>query len=269
MRYGSPSRCPGKNCNKQTKFHRVAKRKCYECQWCGFQVYPTAGTIFHKSDTPLKDWFYVMYLMTATRSGVSAKQIERQLGVTYKTAWRMAKQVRVLMGDRDKEPLKGSVEVDETYFGGRLEGGKDNMHKGSTMVNKSVIIGAVERKGRLKAEVSPNAKARTIGIFLDKNVNPILSNINTDESNRYNKVARGYIRQMVNHGRKEYVRGLVHTNTIEGFWSQFKRSISGTHVSVSRRHLQKYVDEFVFRYNQRANTTPMFERLLRNLVPPS
>ena len=110
-RYGSVSICT--DCNKETTFHRVKNRRCYECQWCGFQIHPTANTIFHKSRTPLTDWFYIMYLMTATRSGVSAKEVERQLGVTYKTAWRMCHQIRKAMSDNPT--LKGEY-VNEFAF---------------------------------------------------------------------------------------------------------------------------------------------------------
>ena len=259
-RYGNVSLCT--DCNKETIFHRVKSRKCYECQWCGFQIHPTANTIFHKSRTPLTDWFYVMYLMTATRSGVSAKEVERQLGVTYKTAWRMCHQIRKAMSE--KPTLKGDVELDETYVGGR--GGNNKRGRGAE--NKTPVFGAVERKGNLKASVVPNVQTKTIQPIINEIVEKG-TNIMTDEYNIYNSVRKnGYSHEVVQHGIKEYVRGNVHTNNIEGFWSQLKRGIRGTHVSVSPKHLQKYVNEFAFRYNQRTETIPMFDRLLHNLVKP-
>jgi transposase-like protein len=112
LSYGAVTDCP--ECQKKTKFHRVRARRSYECQWCGYQVYPTAGTPFEKTTTPLTQWFYVLYLMSATRSGVAAKEVERQLGVTYKTAWRMCHQIRKLMADDG-----GDVKVDQTHIGGK------------------------------------------------------------------------------------------------------------------------------------------------------
>lgn len=256
-RYGSQAQCP--DCHKETRFHRVKGRKCYECQWCGFQVYPTANTIFHKSATPLVDWFWVMYLMTATRSGVSAMEVKRQLGVTYKCAWRMCHQVRRAMGE--KPILRNEVEMDETYVGGKRRG-----KRGRGAVGKTPVFGMVERKGKLNAAVVENVKASTIQPIVNESVAKG-SAIMTDEFGIYNRLQKnGYSRQVIRHAVKEYVRGSVHVNNVEGFWSQLKRGISGTHVWVSRRHLQKYVDEFAFRYNQRSDAMPMFDRLLRNLT---
>lgn len=256
-RYGKEAKCEG--CRKVTKFHRVKGRKCYECQWCGFQVYPTAGTIFHKSATPLADWFYVMYLMTATRSGVSAKEVQRQLGVTYKTAWRMCHQIRKAMDEKPK--LKDDVELDETYVGGKRRG-----KRGRGAAGKSVVFGAVQRKGKLNAFVVENCKETTL-LPIVREVVVKGSTILTDELGSYQKLSKnGYKHDTVRHSANEYVRGKVHTNGIEGFWSQLKRGISGTHVWVSKKHLQKYVDEFAFRYNQRDNAMMMFDRLFRGLL---
>lgn len=257
-RFGKASVCP--ECKKNTNFHRVKNRKCYECQWCGYQIYPTAGTIFHKSPTPLTDWFYVMYLMTATRSGVSAKEVERQLGVTYKCAWRMCHQIRKAMNEKPK--LSGDVELDETYVGGK---GKNNK-RGRGAENKTPVFGALQRKGKVNAKVVENCKSVTLLPLILETVSKI-SNIMTDEFLSYNKLSTlGYNHEKVCHSAKEYVRGKVHTNSLEGFWSQLKRSISGTHIWVSPKHLQHYVDEFAFRYNQRDESTIMFDRLIQNLV---
>lgn len=259
MRFGEVAMCSQRH--KPTKYFRASKsRKTYSCQWCGEQFSPTAGTIFHKSPTPLSDWFYVMYLMTATRSGVSAKEVQRQLGVTYKTAWRMCHQVRKAMDEKPK--LRGKVELDETYVGGKRRGTRGRGAEG-----KTIVFGAVQRKGKLNARVVENAKAKTLMPIVKEMVRGG-SSIMTDEFLSYNRLTlNGYKHDKIRHYIREYVRDSVHTNNIEGFWSQLKRGISGTHVWVSRQHLQKYVDEFAFRYNQRADATPMFDRLLRNLVP--
>lgn len=257
-RFGAKTHCSFRD--KPTRYYKVKGRKCYECQWCSEQIYPTAGTIFHKSKTPLVDWFYVMYLMTATRSGVSAKEVQRQLGVTYKCAWRMCHQIRKAMSEKPK--LKGRVELDETYVGGK---GRNNK-RGRGAENKTPVFGMVERKGKISASVVENVKTTTIQPIINESIEKG-SAIMTDEFPIYNQLQKnGYSRQVVRHSTKEYVRGIVHTNNIEGFWFQLKRGVSGTHVWVSKKYLQNYVNEFAFRYNQRATSSPMFDRLLQNLV---
>jgi len=201
-----------------------------------------------------------MYLMTATRSGVSAKELERQLGVTYKTAWRMAHQIRLLMAGNG-EKLKGVVEADETYIGGIRRGGK----RGRGSENKTPVVGILERGGNVIAKVADNVKTKTVMPNIEANVEKGAT-VCTDELWSYNPINReGYKHLRVKHGAREYVRGIAHTNSIEGFWSQLKRSISGTHVWVSKKHLQNYVNEFAFRYNQRNSLNPMFETMLANV----
>lgn len=245
--------CP--ECSKKDSFYRVEKRKCYSCSWCGYQLSPTAGTIFHKSETSLKSWFFAMFLMTASRNGVAAKEIERQLGVTYKTAWRMAHQIRKLMDERTGN-LKGIVEADETYIGG-IKPGK----RGRGAAGKAPVVGIVERGGSVQAKAVPAVTTEQCFGNINRNVERGAT-VCTDELPVYNYVAGfGYVHAVVNHGRKEYVRGVAHTNTIDGFWSQLKRSIDGTHHGVSRKHLQNYVNEFAYRYNRRASASPMFSLL--------
>lgn len=259
LRYGETSDCP--DCHKAIKFHRVRGRRCYECQWCGYQVYPTQGTPFEKTTTPLSSWFYVIYLMTATRSGVSAKEVERQLGVTYKCAWRMCHQIRLLMGMNGGMKLSGHVEADETYIGGKTKGGK----RGRGAENKTVVFGMLERGGDVKSKVVPNAGSIALHGHIVENIEP-KSTISTDEWVAYKKLNQmGFNHGTVNHGAKEWVRGEHHTNSIEGFWSRLKLSIRGTHVHVSRKHLQKYVDEFAFRYNNRAEPALMFDAALSSM----
>lgn len=249
-RYGSLKKCP--SCKEETKFHRVTGRKCYACQWCGYQLHPLAGTIFHKSDTSLKSWFYAIFLFANSKNGVSGKELERQLGVTYKTAWRMAKQIRLLMKNV-KGPLSNTVEVDETRIGGIKYGqGTEGRKK------KSIVLGMVERKGEIIARKIPDVKTDTIIPYVQENVEKG-SQVMTDEWWAYRHLDRmGYLHDQVKHKAKEYVRGNVHTNTIEGFWSQLKRSIHGTYHAVSPKHLQSYVNEFAWRYNRRALPVSLF-----------
>jgi transposase-like protein len=253
MRFPDPI-CP--ECKAENSFYRVSTRKCYSCSHCGFQLHPTAGTIFHKSSTPLTLWFHALFLFASARNGVSAKEVQRQLGVTYKCAWRMTHQIRSLM-TQGKDPLSGTVEADETYIGGSRRGGKRG--RGT---DKAAVVGVVQRGGSVRAKHVDNVKSATVIPILRENVT-LGSAVMTDEFPVYNRVEKdGYLHEVIQHGIKEYVRGNVHTNTIEGFWSQVKRSISGTHHAVSKKYLQFYLNEFVFRYNYRNSELPMFQVLL-------
>lgn len=224
---------------------------------CGkHSISPKKGTIFAKSDTDLVKWFFAMYLMTASKNGVAAKELERELKVTYKTAWRIAKELRSLM-QQTPTFFNGIVEADETYVGGIRPGTRGRGAKG-----KTPIVGIVKRGGSVHAKVVDNCKANTVMPLIRANVK-IGTRLMTDKFPSYHKAKQmGYKHQTVDHGAKEYVRGTAHTNTIEGFWSQLKRSIDGTHHSVSPKHLQKYVDEFAWKYNLRASETPLFPILL-------
>jgi len=232
-RYGKKFECP--KCQTKGNWYLIESRKRFDCS-CGFGLYPLAGTIFHKSETELKDWFYAIYLFASSRNGVAAKEIERQLGVTYKTAWRMAKQIRLLFA-QGNQTLSGMVETDETYVGGKRRG-----KRGLGAEGKTIVFGMTERKGKMKARVVPNAKRTTIFPILTSTIEKN-STVLTDELNIYRTVAsHGYAHETVKHKIYEYVRGKVHTNSIEGFWSQLKRSLDGTHHAVSPKFLQQYVD---------------------------
>jgi transposase-like protein len=242
----------------RVKFHKVKSRKVYECE-CGHQVSPTVGTIFHKSPTPLRLWFYAMYLMASTRCGISAKQIQRETGVTYKTAWRMFKQIRDLL--REKEPFFfGDVEADETYVGGKRPG-----KRGRGAAGKTPVVGIVERKGKVAAKVTGDLKSSTVKPFIVSHVAP-QSKIYTDEYPVYNDLPKyGYEHESVNHNNEEYVRGDAHTNSIEGFWSLMKRGVNGVYHAVSPKYLQSYVNEYAFRYNHRKDEQPMFVSFLNQI----
>jgi transposase len=254
--------CPG--CGVEAEFHAMTKRRAYACQECGHHIYPCAGTIFHKSSTKLTNWFFAMYLMTSTRHGVAAKELERQIGCTYKTAWRMAHELRKLMASADFQgPLSGHVEIDDTTIGGH-QTRTEKRRKGT---NKSVVFGMVERNGRLLAgPIKQNADYVARAVKANVDPSAILS---TDDWAGYRDLdAMNYIRGSVNHSDGEYVRGEVHTNTIEGHWSQLKRSIHGTHVHVSAKHLWKYVSEFSYRRNFRDCHSTMFNRLILAFALP-
>lgn len=256
-RYSNDILCP--HCNK-TGFYRVTNRKCYACAWCGYQIHPLADTIFHKSSTKLTDWFFAIFLMSQSKNGVSAKEIERHLGCTYKTAWRMQKQIRSLM-NQDGTTLEGTVELDETYIGGKAKG-----KRGRGAEGKTPVFGMVQRESIVKAHVVENTKAKTVMPILRKNVR-IGTNVITDEFQTYKPLkSHGFKHDVINHEKEGYARGNVHTNTIEGFWSQMKRSIDGTYHSVSPKYLQTYVDEFAYRYNHRVSCVPLFRLLLGRLV---
>ena len=255
--------CPG--CGVEVQFHAMSGRRAFACQECGHHIYPCADTIFHKSRTKLTHWFFAMYLMTSTRHGVAAKELERQIGCTYKTAWRMAHELRKLMASADGSgPLSGHVEIDETLVGGRNTG---RGHK-NTMENKTTVFGMLQRDGRVVAGPLPNRKAFLLERTIARNVERGTT-ISTDEWGAYSNLGpMGYTHGKVNHSADQWVDGIHHTNSIEGHWSQLKRSIRGTHVHVSAKHLWKYVSEFSYRRNQRGDHRTMFDRLVVSLSLP-
>ncbi|MBX3114441.1 MAG: IS1595 family transposase [Fimbriimonadaceae bacterium] len=242
-------------CERVTKHHKVKNRKSYSCQNCGHHVHPTAGTIYHKSSTPLRLWFRAVFLMSTTRCGISAKQLERDLGVTYKTAWRMFKQIRSMLMDEPTK-LSNEVEVDETYVGGKTKGKPGRSSK------KVPVVGAVQRGGRVTAKaIDKVTKAELIDI-ITTNVEPGTV-VYTDEYPAYKALpTHGYDHYSIPHWRKIYVDGAVHTNTIEGFWSLFKGGLKGVYKHCGREYLQTYVNEYAFRYNRRGSEVPMFHHFM-------
>jgi transposase len=262
---GTKITCP--SCGvADAQFHAMSARKAYACQECGHHIYPCAGTIFHKSSTKLTNWFFAMYLMTSTRHGVAAKELERQIGCTYKTAWRMAHELRKLMAGADNHrPLKGHVEIDETIVGGR-QTREDKRRKGD---NKTVVMGLVERgpEGILRAGPIRDTTMTELEFHVFDNVEKG-SVVSTDEWKGYGKIGRAYTHGTVNHSEKQYISGIFHVNSIEGHWGQFKRSISGTHIHISSKHMWKYVSEFSYRRNMRHSHWAMFNRLVGALSLP-
>lgn len=257
--YSSLPACP--KCGVvNPRYYRVRGRKCHACNDCGYQLSPLANTIFHKSDTSLKKWFYAIYLFSVGKNGVSAKEIERHLGVTYKTAWRMAKQIRLMM-QQGSNPLSGIVEIDETYIGGKRRASLGKFD------NKTAVIGMVEKRkgsGQVKAVATKRADA-TVALPFIRAMAKQGSEIQSDESKIYHRVKRECVHRFINHSKEEYSTDGISTNTIEGFWSQMKRSIDGTYHCVSPKYLQYYVNEFVYRYNHRG--VAAFPSLLEAAVP--
>ena len=260
LRHGNPLDCP--KCGKNGKYHRIRKEPAYQCAWCGHHIHPMVGTPFHRSHVPLQKWFYAMYLFTTTRHGVPAKELQRQLGVSYPTALRMGHKIRQYMGLVDGDPpLTGHVEADETFIGGRKRGIR---HRGSK--GKTIVFGILERGGEVYTKVIPNRKSKTVIPEIYWNV-PRGTPISTDNMAGYKPLAGlGYPHKTVNHDVEEWARGDTHVNSIEGFWSILKRSIQGTHVHVSRKQLPKYLGEFEFRYNLRKTPELMVARLLAALA---
>ena len=258
-RFGERHECD--KCGKEAQFYRAKKRRSYACEHCGHQIYPTAGTPFHRTRTSLRDWFYVMFLFCSKRNGVSAKEVERQIGVTYKTAWRMCHEIRKYMAIVDgDEPLGGpfkTVEIDETLIGGYVRGGQGG--KG-----KTAVLGMKQRNGDIVTRVVPS---RSSGHLLPHIVNLVKphTEIHTDELMSYGGLStlNGYWHKQVNHSKGQYVSDKgVTVNGIEGFWAQLKRSINGTHIHVSAKHLPKYLGEFESRHNRRHRPETMLSELM-------
>lgn len=249
-------------CKKLRTYYPLKGRTTFSCGFCGTQLSPLTDTIFEKSAVSLKLWFYAIFLMVKTKSGISAKQLERELGVSYKTAHRMFKMIRLLMAE-EKTMLDGIVEIDETFVGGK---GFNRAKEWRADIKKEVVWGAVERSGKLYAKHVASAEKYTLLKELKENVLPT-AHIISDEAGAYrNLYDFGYYNHhSVNHSEKEYGRGLIHNNTIEAVWSQFKRGITGVYRHVSKEYLQQYVNEYAFRYNYRNLENGMFDLLLNRV----
>ncbi len=259
VRFGQGHTCP--KCERDAKWYRLQSEQAYSCQWCGHHIHPMVGSIFEKSRTPLQLWFYAIFLFTTSKHGVSGKELERQLGVTYKTAWRMAKLIREHMDEIDgKAPLGGAgivVEVDETFVGGKTTG--MDWRK-----RKTVVMGMMERGGDVMLKVVPDQTRGSLMPHIDDNV-AHGTEIHTDELKAYKKAVnvKHYSQKTVNHSRDEYVGPDGETtNSIENFFGHLKRSLKGTHNNVSPKYLEAYVKEFEYRFNRRTTPDVMLGELL-------
>jgi transposase-like protein len=246
-------------------FHRLAARPAYSCAHCGDHVYPCAGTVFQDTRTPLTVWFYAIYLFVVTRHGVSGKELQRQLGVTYKTAYRIGMQLRKLIGSVDEfVALKGHVELDETFVGGRRHGPEAR----GGHLDKTIVMGLKERGGRIVTEIIPDVSKKTLRTVVLMNVQP-RTIVSTDEAKGYGLLTGDdYVHGTVNHSRDEWTRldeatgNYHHVAHVESFWSLFKRSVKSTHIHISAKHMAKYLDEFTFRSNHRAMGNAMFDLII-------
>lgn len=253
-------------CGLYDGFHKLPNRPAYQCQ-CGNQLYPLAGTPFHKSTTDLRTWFLAIFFMTNTRSGMSALQFQRISGVTYKTAWRIFKQVRLMMTD-DGFPLSGDVEVDEAYIHPNPAKNTRLAPKlpGKRFYDSEVIFGMVERGGRARIKHVKSSGTRVLLPEIQKNIEQTAV-IYSDQHRSYKLLKRrGYVHEAINHSKQEYVVGHVHTQNVENFWSQFKRGIYGVYRHCDPRYLQHYANEYAFRYSNRKSDTPMFDLVLKRLL---
>ena len=262
IRFGQNYPCP--KCKEKTKWHRIKAERAYSCQRCGHHLHPTVGTLFENSRTPLQLWFYAMYLFTTSRHGVSGKELQRQLGVTYKCAFRIGHQIRQHMAEVDGElPLSGQIECDETYVGGRTKG-MGRRYTG----NKTIVFGMLQRDGQVMTKVVPNVGKKTLQPIIEANVEQG-STVHTDELRSYKGLnKKGFTHKTVNHGAKEYVLNDTHVNGLENFWKHLKGSIRSTHIHVSQKNLHKYTKEFEYRFNSRENPSAMFPALVSKFAKP-
>ena len=260
-RYGDLKTCP-KCGTVGSKFYRVKTRMSFKCASCRQQIYPLVGTIFEKSTTPLTDWFHALFLFSVSKNGVSALELERQIGVSYKTAHRIEKMIRQLMMEHGKLGFLGTpVEMDEAYIKGR--GKHKNYHDNSTPV-----LAALEVGGEVRIQVVERANSATALPFMEKYIDPGTM-LHTDESKIYKhlKVTQIYRHDSVRHIGHEFVRDGVTTNHVEGFFGQLKRSLDGTYHAVSPYYLGSYVSEFAYRYNHRREL--IFPLLMAKAVQPA
>ncbi|MEX2225258.1 MAG: IS1595 family transposase [Dehalococcoidia bacterium] len=250
-------RCEGKKIYR-AEFQKA--RQQFDCASCGYQFSVTVGTIFQDSKLPLPTWFAATFLLCEAKKGMSSNQLKRTLGVSYKTAWYLSHRIRAAMKDAAAPLLQGTIEADEHWVGGRQKGaGKGNWRDGKTMV-----LGAVARGGEVRLKVDKRATKKAIHTFLTATVSPDADALYTDEHGAYvGWVDADTRHEHVVHRKDEWVRGEVHTNSIEGVWSLMKRSVIGSYHQLSEKHLQSYVDEMAWRFNNRDNPYLFRDTLIR------
>jgi len=252
-------------CSRETKFYRVKERRCYECGDCGYQFYPMKGTVMEGSKLPVIIWIQAAYFMMKSKNSISALELQRLLGITYKTSWAMAHEIRSLMKNTTEE-FYGIIEVDETYIGGKkkAKGKKKIGYNGRE--NKTIVFGMYERTGKVKAFVVKNTSKKDLLPIIQKYATKG-STIYSDEHAPYKALSKlGYKHDFVTHKDYQWGKGGVTTNRIESFWSYIKNSIRGTYKHVSPKWLDNYLSEYTFRYNHnKMSETEQFDELLRRL----
>jgi transposase-like protein len=262
-------RCPLCGAKEVSKITRKSKSKnvraqLYQCLeiTCKQQFSATSGTIFHDSHLPLSKWYMAIALMVDAKKGKSALELKRNLGVNYRTAWYLAHRIREAMNEPDGLKLTGTVEIDETYIGGKHRG-----HKGK-LKSKDVVLGIRQRGGPLKLVQITDNKANTLYEAVAKHVDTNTDRIMTDDAGAYNfrlTKFHNIPHSKIKHSRKQYVRGEVHTNTVESAFSLLKRAVTGTYHQLSIKHLQRYLNEFSYRFNRREDAD-MFEQTVERMA---
>lgn len=259
IRFG---RKPCEKCGQHTKFYRIKKRKCFQFPSCQHQVYPMKGTIMENSTTDLRKWMGAIYHMVISKNGISAKEMQRHIKVTYKCAFRMCHKIRGVMEEDNLGILRGTVEVDETYIGGKLQN-REKDPKFNFLSNKTIVLGMYQWNGKIKLRKVKNTGQNDLFPHITTLVETG-STIYSDEHAPYKKLPNeGYKHDFITHKKKEWARGKVTTNRIEGCWSRFKNTIRGTYISIGAEHMESYLREVEFRNNNRKLTT--LERFLKVL----
>jgi transposase-like protein len=263
LRWPKGIKCPA--CQSD-KISRIFDRDQFDCDSCRYQFSATAGTIFHDSHLPLTKWFLATYIVVESKKGISANQLKRMLSISYKTAWYLCHRIRKAMEESNPKPLTGTIELDETYIGGK----RRYVGRGS-LEGKTMVLGAIERGGevRLRVEKRKKASKKVLHAFVKETTDPEAERLMTDEAPGYLGIAdEDTSHETVNHRAEEWVRGDVHTNSVEGVWSLFKRSIIGSYHQISAKHLDAYLDEFEWRFNQRDNPNLFRDTLIRMVNTP-
>jgi transposase-like protein len=240
-------RCDG------TTISRIKSRRQYDCDGCRYQFSVRVGTVLQDSKLPLWKWFLATYLMVVSKKGISANQLKGMVGVSYKTAWYLCHRIRSAM-EQDATKLTGTVEVDETFVGGKKRGKRHGIGTGWPGRDKTMIVGAIQRGGPVKFRIESRSDRKTLHKFIEDHVDDDTEFIYTDGHLGYRGIGDdNTTHEIVDHGDEEWVRGDVHTNTVENVWSPLKRSIIGSYHQLSAKHLPAYLDEIAFRFNNREN----------------
>jgi len=265
LRWPNGVTCP--RC-KATKVYRIVKRDQFVCSSCDYQFSVTVDTIFHDTHLPLVTWFLATLLLCEAKKGMSACQIKRSLGIkTYKTAWYLCHRIRAAMVQTGKLPLSGKVEMDETFVGGRARGWENKM------TNKEIVVGIRKRGGELRFFHAKDVKSGTLEKYIRENISEDVDVLFTDDYKPYRRAAQ-HLRKdgrhkTIRHSLRVYVKGDIHTNTIESAFSLLKRGVMGTWHRLSAKHLQAYCNEMCFRFNNRKNPYLFRDTILKLIASPN